>query len=115
MPAELPKEVQEDLLRLQAIQRQLQMIVAQEQQLEMENMLIEQALAELKECKGKVYKNIGGIIIEKNKEAVEKELEEKKENNKLKLDTLKKQEERLKNNAKSLQEKIEEALKKLKK
>ncbi len=112
---EIPKETQEDLLNLQNLQRQMQMLVTQEQQLEVEKSLLTQALEELKKAEGKTYKNIGGIIIEQDKESLIKELEEKQEKVKQHLETLKKQEERIKKKANEVQERIEKALNKDKK
>ena len=74
-----PQQLQDKLAKFQGLQNQIQMIMAQKQQLAMQSNDIENALKELKEQEGKLYKLAGPIMVEANKETTEKELTSEKE------------------------------------
>jgi len=76
---QMPQQVQDKLVKFQGLQNQLQMIAMQRQQLSMQSKDIENALNELKEQKGKVYRLSGPIMVEADKEITEKELSAEKE------------------------------------
>ncbi|MCD6227248.1 prefoldin subunit [Candidatus Micrarchaeota archaeon] len=82
---------------LGAIQQQLQFIVFQRQNIEMQSEEYELTKKRLKNVKGNVLKIQGPLLIPVTKAEAEKDLNEKIENNKIKIDALKKQEEQLKN------------------
>jgi len=76
---------------------------------------IENALKELENAKGKSYKILGGIMIESNKDDLVKDLKEKKDVLDLRLKTIKKQEDTLKNKAQDIQKEVMALLQKEKK
>jgi len=102
------------LTKLQQTQQNLQMIMAQKQQLELEQLETEKALVELNKANDDdaVFKHAGTILIKSNKKDLIEELEEKKELAKTKASLLAKQEERLKTGLKEQETKIQEMIKK---
>ena len=111
---QIPPMVQEQLSKLQQTQQNLQMIMAQKQQLELEQLETEKALVELNKANDDdaVFKHAGTILIKSNKKDLIEELEEKKELAKTKSSLLAKQEERLKTSLKEQEIKIQEMIKK---
>ncbi len=111
---QIPPMVQEQISKLQQTQQNLQMIMAQKQQLELEQLETEKALVELNKANDDdaVFKHAGTILIKSNKKDLIEELEEKKELAKTKASLLAKQEERLKTGLKEQETKIQEMIKK---
>ena len=106
--------VKELLAKFQQTQQNLQMILAQKQQLGLEKLETEKALEELKKASDDdaVFKQAGTILIKSNKKDLLEELEEKKELSATKTNLLVKQEERLKITLKEQEAKIQEMVKK---
>lgn len=105
-------EAQQILINLQTFQQQMQTVLIQKESLNLQNVEIEKALGELKKATTEdVYKAVGPILIKSTKKDLEEELGEKKETLDLRLKSLQKQEERLKDRLKESQEKFEEFLK----
>jgi prefoldin beta subunit len=107
---ELPPWLREQVSRLQQLQQNLQAIMMQKQQLEVEMVETDRALEELKKAGADdaVYKNAGSVLIKAKKEEVIKELEEKKELSNTRAMVLGKQEARVKDNLKEVENKINE-------
>jgi prefoldin beta subunit len=106
---ELPPWLREQLSRLQQLQQNLQAIMMQKQQVELEIVEIDRALDELRKLEGNntlVYKSAGPLLIKTNRDDVLKELEEKKELSNTRLTVLGKQETRVKDNLKEVENKI---------
>ncbi len=110
--SELPPQVQERLLRLQQLQRNLQTILAQKQQVELELTETEQALTELGNMADDavIYKSIGALLVKSEKNNVEAELKERKELLNTRVQVLGKQEERLRSQFNQLQTKLKQEL-----
>lgn len=109
---ELPPWLREQVSRLQQLQQNLQAIMMQKQQLEVETVETDRALEELKKAgpDDTVYKNAGSVLIKAKKEEVIKELEEKKELSNTRVMVLGKQETRVKENLKEVENKINEMI-----
>jgi len=109
---ELPPWLREQVSRLQQLQQNLQAIMMQKQQLEVEMVETDRALEELKKAGADdaVYKNAGSVLIKAKKEEVIKELEEKKELSNTRAMVLGKQEARVKDNLKEVENKINEMI-----
>lgn len=109
---ELPPNVQERLLRLQQLQRSLQTVMAQKQQVELEQAEADQALTELATLTEDVviYKSIGSLLVKSEKNKVEAELKEHKEILNTRVQVLAKQEERLRSQFNQLQAKLKQDL-----
>jgi prefoldin beta subunit len=109
---EIPPWLREQLSRLQQMQQNLQAILMQKQQIEVDSMEIEKALEELKKLGEEevVYKTAGPLLIKTKKDDTIKELEEKKEPSNTRLLVLGKQEARVKDNLKEVENKINEMI-----
>jgi prefoldin beta subunit len=110
--SKLPPQIQQRLLRLQQLQQTLQGVMAQKQQLELQLNEVEQAANELEKLNetAVIYKSIGALLVKSEKDKVTTELTERKELLKMRVDVLAKQEERLRTQAKDLQEKLQQDL-----
>jgi prefoldin beta subunit len=110
---QVPPWLQEQLVKMQQAQQNLQSILAQKQQLEIEKLESEKALEELKKAgeNDTVYKHAGSILIKSNKNDMIAELEEKKELAKTRETVLSKQEQRIKESLKEHEAKINEMMK----
>ena len=110
--AELPPQVQEQLVRLQQMQQTLQSVVTQKQQLDLELSETDKALSELEKSTDDVpvYKSVGTILVKSNRQALLRELKDKKELLTTRVTVLGKQEERTRDRLKELQEKLQERL-----
>lgn len=110
---QIPPWLQEQIMRMQQSQQNLQSILAQKQQLDMEQMESDRALEELKKLSDNesVYKHAGAILIKSTKTALIAELEEKKELANTRATVLAKQETRLKESIKEQETKINEMIK----
>jgi len=108
----LPPQVQQRLLRLQQLQQTLQGVLTQKQQLELQLTEVEQALSELEKLTNAaiIYKSIGSLLVKSKKAKVTTELNERKELLNMRINVLGKQEERLRTQAKGLQEKLQRDL-----
>jgi len=104
---------EKDLEAYQVTQQQLQLLLLQKQQLKIQSEEINNALNELKKIteKEKVYKIVGPILIEVNKDEIIKELNEKNETINSRIEILEKQEDRLRKNLAELGKILEKELK----
>jgi prefoldin beta subunit len=105
--------LREQLTRLDNLQQNLQSVAMQRQQVDAELADAEKTLEELKNitAEEQIYKYVGSLLIKVTKEAITKELEEKKDISNTRTLVLNKQESRLKENIKELQTKIDELIK----
>lgn len=105
---QIPPWLQEQLMKLQQSQQNLQAIQVQKQHLDMEKVETSKALEELQKATEDeaVYKHAGSILIKSNKKTLLAELEEKKEFANTRATVLSKQEERLKQSLQEQEAKI---------
>ena len=110
---QIPPWLQEQAVRLQQLQQNLQSIMLQKQHLDSEHLETERALEILQKANDNdtVYKTAGSILVKSTKPILVSELEEKKELAKTRLTVLTKQEARIKENLKEAEAKIREMLK----
>jgi prefoldin beta subunit len=110
---QMPPWLQEQLMKLQQTQQNLQIIIQQKQQIEMEKIETEKSLEELRKATEEetVYKHVGSILIKSTKKELIDELEERKELTKTRSTVLEKQESRLKESLKEQETKITEMMK----
>jgi len=110
---QMPPWLQEQLLKMQQAQQNLQSIHAQKQQLTMDQIETDKALEELKKTSDDdtVYKHAGSILIKSNKNDLISELEERKELSKTRAIVLEKQEKKIKKTLKEQESKIQEMAK----
>ena len=110
---QLPPWLQEQIMKLQQSQQNLQSIMTQRQHLEMEKAETEKALEELKKITDddSVFKQAGTVLIKSNKKTLVDELGEKVELSKTRSTVLEKQEVRVKETLKEQEAKITEMMK----
>lgn len=110
---EVPPWLREQLARFEQLQQNLQAILVQKQQIDLEGVDLDRALAELNKASeaDAVYKSAGSILVRAKKEDLIKDLGEKKELAGTRSTVLAKQEQRVRENIKDLQSKIEDAIK----
>ena len=110
---QMPPWLQEQLMKLQQSQQNLQSIVTQKQHLEIEKAETEKALEELRKVADgdAVFKQAGTILIKSKKQELIDELEERIEMTKTRSTVLEKQETRLKETLKEQETKITEMMK----
>jgi len=110
---QMPPWLQEQLMKLQQSQQNLQSIMTQKQHLEMEKAETEKALEELKKVADgdAVFKHAGTVLIKSTKKELIVELEEKQEMAKTRVTVLGKQEIRVKESLKEQESKITEMMK----
>jgi prefoldin beta subunit len=109
---QISPKVQNQLAMLQQIQQQMQTIVAQKTQYEMALREAKRASEEVKDLPGEahVYLSVGTVMMEKSKEKVMKNLEEKQETLDLRIKSLEKQEKMLQGKFEQLQAQIKQAI-----
>ncbi len=110
---QMPPWLQEQLMKMQQSQQNLQAIMQQKQQIEMEKIETDKSLEELRKASDEdiVYKHAGSILIKSTKKELIDELEERKEITKTRFTVLEKQEGRLKETLKEQETKISEMMK----
>jgi len=110
---EMPKQLQDQINRLQQLRAQFQMIMQQRQQVELRLKETEETIEELEKTDSKtpIYKSIGAVLIKtKGKSELIKELKASKESLDLRKTTLEKQEGRTREKLNELQSKVQNAL-----
>jgi len=110
---EIPPWLRDQLTRLDNLQQNLQAVTMQKQQVEAELADAERTLEELKNVSEteQIFKSVGSILVKVSKEAISKELDEKKDISQTRSLVLVKQETRLKESIKELQAKIDDMIK----
>lgn len=110
--SELPPQVQNLVAQLQQIQQQLQLLITQKAQVEAMLEETKQALNELQAVdeNATIYKAVGSILVKEGKEKIVKELTEKKDTYEIRIKTLERQEERLRERFAELQKKLQTLL-----
>ena len=108
------KEINEKLEQFEALRQTLYAILVQKQRLKQHYDEIENAINELEKMgeDKKIYKLIGNIMVEKNKDELLNELKEKKEILEIRIQSLEKQEKSLQEKLEKIQLELEKILKK---
>ena len=106
----MDKETEQGIQHLQLLEQNLQNFLLQRQQFQAQLIEVDSALEELKDKK-EAYKIIGNIMVKSSKTDLEKDLKKKKEILDLRIKNLEKQEEKIQEKSKTIQE---EVLKKIK-
>ncbi len=103
--ADITQETEQKISQLQMLEQNMQATLMQKQQFQAQLIEVESALAELKNTK-RAYKIVGNIMVDATKEELDADLNQKREMFELRLKSLEKQEEQLKQKAKKLQEEV---------
>ena len=110
---QMPPWLQEQLMRLQQTQQDLQSVMTQMQHLDIEGAETEKALEELKKAADDdvVFKHAGTVLIKSTKQELTAQLEERQAMTKTRRIVIEKQQARLKESLKEQETKITEMMK----
>ncbi len=106
---ELSPKMQNDIMEAQQLQQQLQTITTQKYQLETQKKEVEVTLEELSKIDDKtpVYRNVGNLSFRvKDIDTLKKELEEKKETLEVRIKSMERQEEHIKERYSAIQQRL---------
>jgi len=106
------KETEEKIRQLQLFEQNIHGLLTQKQTFQSQVLEIDNAVKELEKAKGKVYKIVGTVMIDSTKENLEKDLKERKEVLELRLKSIQKQEDGLKERAEKLQKEVMQEIEK---
>jgi prefoldin beta subunit len=107
----MEKELQNKINQLSLMEQNLQNFSLQKQQFQAQLLELESAEKELKDSK-EAYKIIGNIMVASDKDKLQKELAEKKEVLRMRIDSFEKQEAKIKEKAEALQQEVLSEMKK---
>lgn len=105
------KETQDKIAKLQLIEQELQSFLMQKQNFQAQLVEIDSALKEL-DTSDEAYKIVGNIMVKSKKDDLVKDLKSKKEMVELRIKTIEKQENQIKEKANKIQTEVMEKLKK---
>lgn len=101
------KKLEEQMMRLQQFQQQLQTLTIQKQNIQLQEAEIKNALKELAKVKGEqTYELVGRILINKKPSDLKASLTEQQERINLRLESINKQLKRITSKAQELQKEI---------
>jgi len=103
--ADAPKESEKKLSQLQMLEQGMQNMLMQKQQFQLQQVEIESALKELEKV-NEAYKIIGNIMVLSKKEDLKSDLTSKKEVIELRIKSMEKQEDQLREKASKLQSEV---------
>ena len=104
-------ELERSIVEYENLERQLQVIVIQKNQLQLQLNEINLAGEEIKKATGDIYKSIGSVMVRSNRDDADKDLKERKDLIEIRVNTLLKQEEKLRSNLAQIQKKLQEKMK----
>ena len=107
----MSKDAEEKIGQLQMMEQNIHNILLQKQQFQSQLIEVESALKELGKTE-KAYKIVGNIMISASKEDLEKDLNSKKEMAELRIKALEKQENKMREKQKAIQEEVMKQIKK---
>jgi prefoldin beta subunit len=105
----MDNQMQEKIGQIQLIQQNLENFSMQKQQFQVQQTEIETALLEIKNT-NTAYKIVGNIMVLSDKEQLRKELEERDEMLNIRVNTIEKQEEKLRSKFEELQQEVMKGL-----
>ena len=105
------KETENKISQLQMLEQNVQNILIQKQTFQSQMIEIDNALEELEKTKGNSYKIVGAVMISASKDDLKKDLDSKKEIVNLRINSIEKQENQLKDRASKLQSEVLEEIK----
>ena len=103
--ADVPKGSEKKLSQLQMLEQSMQNMMMQKQQFQLQQVEIESALKELEKV-DEAYKIIGNIMVLSKKEDLKSDLSSKKEVIELRIKSMEKQEDQLREKASKLQSEV---------
>ncbi len=102
---DMSKQAEQKIEQLQMMEQNLRTFATQRQQFSSQLLEVDSALKEI-ETSEEAYKIVGGIMVATKKEDLKKDLQKKKEMLELRITTIEKQEEKIKEKASSTQKEV---------
>ncbi|MBN1924033.1 MAG: prefoldin subunit [Nanoarchaeota archaeon] len=107
MAIEVPKEAENEVLKLQQYQQQLQILSMQKQNLQSQIVELDHSLTELKKVtKEDVYEIVGSVMIKRDKDLLVKDLNNKREDLDMREGVVEKQLDKVNKKATEIQDKV---------
>jgi len=103
---DLSKDTQEKIEQLQLFEQKMHSFLTQKQTFQAQLLETENALKELENAKGDVYKIVGNVMVKKDTEELKKSLKEREELIGLRLKSIEKQEIAVKEQAEKIQAEV---------
>jgi|SRR3989344_7356283 len=107
----MDKESEKKVQELQLIEQNLSNLLLQKQTFQSRLLENENALSEIENTKKQSYKIVGNLLVAMDKDKLKKDLQSEKEIFELRIKNIEKQENKLKDRAKELQEEVLRTLK----
>lgn len=107
----LDDSMQEKINQIQVSEQNLNALISQKQNFQTQLLEIESSLSEISKTKS-AYKIIGNIMVSTDVESLKKDLSSKKEMLDIRMKTIQKQEEKLKQRIQDIQKEVMESMKK---
>lgn len=110
--ANISPQLQDQIIKLQQLEQKMDMYVTQRRQLEHDLKETELALSELEKAEGEalVFKAIGAILVKADKDKLKEELQDRKETLDMRIMTITRQEERVKNDLEDKRKAVQAAI-----
>lgn len=105
------EELNKSLIEYENMEKQLEVLLIQKHQLQIQSNEIRHAVEELKKATGEVYRSVGSIMFHTTKDDAEKDLKERNELLEVKLNSISKQEEKLRSTVLDSQKRLQERMK----
>ncbi len=105
------KETENKIAQLQLLEQNIQNFLLQKQSFQAQTIEIDNAIEELDKTKGQTYKIVGAIMVSSEKEDLKKDLKNKREVIDLRIRSIEKQENQLKEKASKLQSEVIKTIK----
>ena len=102
---ELPKDAQEKIQQLQLLEQNTQQLFMQKQQFQAQLLEYESAVKELQSAR-KAYKIVGNVMVAATPDRLLRDTQAKLDKTKLRIQTLEKQESKMKEKVQSLQKEV---------
>ena len=100
------KETENKITQLQMLEQNIQNFLLQKQTFQTQLIEVDNALEEIEKAKGNAYRIVGPIMVSSSKEELKKDLESKKEILDLRIKSIEKQENQLKDKASKIQSEV---------
>lgn len=102
----MDKDTETKIQQLQLLEQNMQSILMQKQQLQAQQIEIDNAVSEVSESKGELFKIVGPIMVSSTKDKIKQDLDARKEVLAIKIKNVEKQESLLKEKATKLQTEV---------
>ena len=111
MKKEDEADLSKSLAEYENLEKQLEVLLIQKNQISLQSAETRNALEELKAAQGDVYRSVGSLVLKTTREEAEKSLKERAELLEIKQKAVSKEEEKLKTVILDLQDKLKEKMK----